>query len=163
MTNGEFADVAVQGSFPLDFVVFNTLFALLSQEEQLRCFQNVARRLTPEGVFLIDAFVPDVARFARGQSTQASQVATDHVMLDVSRHDPLSQRIIGSHVWITDGGVKLYPVHLRYVWPSEMDLMARLAGLRLRDRWGGWRQEPFMADSARHVSVYERAGQALHP
>lgn len=155
VTIGDFAGVEVEGSFSLVFVVFNTLFALLSQEEQVRCFQNVARRLTPDGVFLIDAFVPDVARFARGAYTQASQVETDHVMLDVSRHDPLGQRIVSSHVWITDGGVRLYPVHLRYAWPSELDLMARLAGLRLRDRWGGWRGEPFTADSARHVSVYE--------
>jgi hypothetical protein len=78
-------------------------------------------------------------------------------MLDVSRHDPVGQRIIGGHVWLTDDGVRLYPVHLRYAWPTELDLMARLAGLRLRDRWGGWRRDPSTADSPRHVSVYERA------
>ena len=157
VTMGDFGDVAAEGTFGLVFVVFNTFFVLLSQEEQVRCFRNVAERLSPDGVFAIEAFVPDPARFVRGQNTEGVRVETDQVSIDVSLHDPVGQLITGSHVQIAEAGVKLYPLRLRYAWPSELDLMARLAGLRLRDRWGGWQREPFTAASRSHVSVYGRA------
>src|SRR5438034_356861 len=103
------------------------------------------------------AFVPDLSRFDRGQrvETTVTEVGVSH--LHVSLHDPVTQRIKTNHVVITEEGIRLFPVQLRYAFPSELDLMARLAGLRLRDRWGGWGREPFGASSGAHVSVYERA------
>jgi SAM-dependent methyltransferase len=156
VTFGEFADVAVERSFSLVFVVFNTFFALRSQDDQVRCFANVARRLEPGGRFLLEGFVPDVARFDRGQRLHVVDLDVDRVRLDVSRHRPVEQRVDSQHVVITNHGVRLVPVALRYAWPAELDLMARLAGFRLRHRWGGWHREAFDDDSQKHVSVYER-------
>jgi SAM-dependent methyltransferase len=155
VTVDDFAAVRVEGRYPLIFVVFNTFFALLTQEEQIRCFRNVGRRLTADGVFVIEAFVPDMKRFDRDQRTETFDLTTETVRLDVAVHDSVEQRVTSHHVLISERGIKLYPVQLRYAWPSEMDLMARLAGMRLRDRFGGWHEEPFTAESDRHVSVYE--------
>ena len=157
VTIGDFADVDVDGPFGLVFIVFNTLFALLSQEDQLRCFHAVADRLTPGGAFVVEAFVPDPTRYSHGQRVSASRVGVDDVWLEVGSHDAATQRIDSSRVVIGAAGVRTYPVRLRYAWPSELDLMARLAGLRLRARWGGWRREPFDSASTSHVSVWERA------
>ena len=154
---GSFADVPVEGEYALIYVVFNTFFALTSQEAQVRCFRNVASHLTKSGCFAIEAFVPDVTRFTHGQSNWATSVTADRVELDTGRHDPLTQQVISQRIVFTDGSVKLYPVQIRYAWPSELDLMAQLAGLRLRERWSGWRREPFTSDSQKHISVYERA------
>jgi SAM-dependent methyltransferase len=154
---GDFADVPVEGRFTLVFVVFNTFFGLLSQEAQVRCFRNVAQHLAEEGVFVLEVFVPDPTRFVRGQNTQATRVEADCAMLDVTRHDPVEQRAFSQHVLIQEGSVRLYPVQIRYAWPAELDLMAHIAGLRLRHRWGGWNHEPFTAASQKHVSVYEPA------
>ncbi|HXF57981.1 MAG TPA: class I SAM-dependent methyltransferase [Actinomycetota bacterium] len=156
VTVGDFTTARAPGHFSLVYVVFNTIFAPLTQEDQLRCFANVAGHLRPGGLFVVEAFVPDLARFDRGQRTEAFEVGVDRVRLDVVTHDPVEQLITGSHVVITEEGVKLYPFRMRYAWPSELDLMARLAGLRLRKRYGGWRREPFTWASDRHVSVYER-------
>jgi SAM-dependent methyltransferase len=157
VTMGDFADVGVEGSYRLIFVAFNTFFALPTQEDQVRCFANVARHLEPEGSFVIEAFVPALARFDRGQRVAASQVDTNGVVLEVSQHDAAEQRTNSMHVLIEEGGVRLYPVQIRYAYPPELDLMGRLSGLRLRARWGGWRGEPFTGTSERHVSVYEPA------
>jgi SAM-dependent methyltransferase len=154
---GDFADVEVAGEFSLVFVVFNTFFALLSQEEQVRCFRNVARRLSKGGLFLLETFVPDMTRFDRGQNVSATEVTSEFVRLDVSEHDPLEQRVNSHHLFVTGEGIKLYPVQIRYAWPSELDLMAELAGLKLKWRWGGWQRESFTARSEKHISVYERA------
>ena len=148
------ADVDVPGGFALVLVVFNTLFALPTQEAQVRCFANVARRLAPAGAFVVEAFVPDPSRFDRGQTVRASRVGVDGVGLEVSRHDPVAQSVSSQQVWLTEAGAQLRPVSVRYAWPSELDLMARLAGLELRDRWGGWDRSPFTAESGGHVSVY---------
>ena len=155
VAEGNFADAGVEGSFSLIYVVFNTFFALPSQEEQVRCFRNVAARLAPGGAFLIEAFVPDVTRFSGNQTVRAVSNNTERTQLEISIHDPVKQRVNSQHVFLMEGGVKLYPVRIRYAWPSELDLMARLAGLRLRQRWAGWRREPFDARSDKHVSVYE--------
>jgi hypothetical protein len=120
------------------------------------CFRNVSRRLTEDGVFVIEAFVPDMTRFVRGQVVNAARVENDAVLLDVSRHDPVTQQIVSQHVVLSEGGTRLFPVQIRYAWPAELDLMAQLAGLRLRHRWAGWQHEPFTAASGKHVSVYER-------
>lgn len=156
VTMGDFADIGVEGQFSLVFVGFNTFFALLTQDDQLRCFANAAERLADGGVFVMEGFVPDLARFDRGQRTQTNIIETGRVMIDVSHHDPLEQRIDAAHIVITGEGTQLYPIGLRYAFPAELDLMARLAGLQLRDRWGGWRRQPFTAQSDRHVSVYAR-------
>jgi SAM-dependent methyltransferase len=157
VTIGNFADVGVEGRFSLVFVAFNTFFALTSQQEQVRCFANVAPRLAEGGVFAVEGFVPDVARFRGHQSVSAPRVELDTVMLDVARHDPVTQRIDAQLVAITPAGVRLQPIFIRYAWPAELDLMALLAGLRLRERWADWDRSPFTADSRKAVSVYERA------
>lgn len=154
VTMGNFADLAVDGRFSLMFIVFNTLFALLTQDDQLRCFHRVAEHLEPEGAFVVEAFVPDLARFDRGQRVQATDVDVEAVRIDASLHDSVNQRIVAQHMVFTEAGVRFYPVQLRYCWPAELDLMARLAGLRLEHRWGGWLKEPFTAGSGKHVSVY---------
>jgi hypothetical protein len=154
VTMGDFADVDVPGRFPLVFLVFSTLFGLPSQEEQVRCFANVATRLAEGGRFVVEAFVPDLTRFHRDQAVTVAHVGLDDVRIDVSRHDPTHQRIESQHVWLGPSGTRLSPVSLRYAWPPEIDLMAAVAGLRLEDRWGGWRRDPFTAASTNHVSVY---------
>jgi SAM-dependent methyltransferase len=156
VTMGDFAQVGVKGRYPLIFVVFNTLFALASQDEQVRCFQNVAEHLEDEGCFVVEVFVPDMSRFDRGQRVSADRVEVDRVVLETTLHDPVGQRATSQHVIISDGKIRLVPVHIRYAWPSEIDLMARVAGLRLKERWAGWQGEFFTAESVRHVSVYEK-------
>ncbi|MBI3457973.1 MAG: class I SAM-dependent methyltransferase [Candidatus Rokubacteria bacterium] len=153
---GNFVDMGIEGRFLLVFVVFNTFFALLSQDDQVRCFKGVAEHLTDDGVFVIEAFVPDPTRWNQGQRVGAIEVGADRVHLETSVHDPLTQRVRSQRVVISDQGIRLYPVWIRYAWPSELDLMARLAGLRLRERWAGWSRELFTATSATYVSVYGR-------
>ncbi len=143
-------------SYALVFVVFNTFFGLLTQDDQVRCFRNVAEHLDRDGVFLIEVFVPDPGRFDRGQRTDAISVEVDRVDLSVARHDPVAQRVASQHVVFSEEGTRLYPVQVRYAWPSELDLMARLAGLRLRHRWSDWRRSAFTGTSVSHVSVYEK-------
>lgn len=157
VTIGDFADVPLPGSYRLVFVVFNTLFNLPTQEDQVRCFDSVATHLTEDGSFVVEAFVPDfLKRLRDDQYVDAEAIGLDEVRLDVGRHDPVTQRLEESHLVLSPEGVRLYPVVTRYAWPSELDLMARIAGLRLKNRWAGWNQEPFNATSRRHVSVYGR-------
>jgi SAM-dependent methyltransferase len=155
---GDFADVGVDRDYPLIYLVFNTLFALQTQEDQLRCFANVARRLTPGGAFVVEAFFPDVARYDRGQRLHASRVEVDRLSLEVTVHDPVEQSIVSQQVILTQEGTALYPVALRYAWPSEMDLMAKLAGLDLQSRWGGWRGERVDPRTHKVVSIYAKPG-----
>ncbi|HZD71427.1 MAG TPA: class I SAM-dependent methyltransferase [Actinomycetes bacterium] len=157
VTIGDFAEVAVDGRFSLVFVVFSTFFGLLDQESQVRCFQGVAARLAPGGAFVIEAFVPDPTRFSRGQHLDTREVTADTLRLDASIHDPVAQVVRAQHVFLDERGIRLYPVRIRYAWPSELDLMARLAGLTLAERWSGWQREPFTAAAGRHVSIYRRA------
>jgi SAM-dependent methyltransferase len=158
ITFGDFADVAVEGLHTIVYVVFNTLFALQTQEAQIRCFENVAAHLADEGVFVVEAFVPDLTRFDRHQRVDANRVGLEDVWLDVARHHPAEQRVESQHVRLSEQGVRFYPVQIRYAYPSELDLMARLAGLRLRERFGGWKREPYSGSTGTCVSVYERAG-----
>jgi len=157
ITMGDFADVPVSGTYRLIYVVFNTLFNLLTQEDQVRCFQNVAKHLTEDGLFLIETYVPSfLYRLRNDQHVDAESIGVGEVRLDVGRHDPVKQILEESHVILTPRGVRLFPIVQRYAWPHELDLMARLAGLRLLERWSGWQQEPFTSSSNRHVSVYGR-------
>jgi SAM-dependent methyltransferase len=157
VTVGNFADVAVDGHYSLIYVLFNTCFALLTQAEQVRCFQNVTHHLSPPGVFVIEAFVPDLTRFQGRQSIRTVRAEMNEVRIDASQVDPVNQQITSQHVVLTEQGTRLYPVKLRYAWPAEFDLMARLAGLQLKHRWENWQQAPFSADSGKHISVYEHA------
>lgn len=154
-------DAAVQGPFALVYVVFNTFFALLTQEDQVNCFRSVAARLRPGGCFLLEAFVPDPGRFDQGQTLRTGGMEERCVTLEASRHDPVTQTVTSQHLVLRAGSaVELYPVRLRYAWPAELDLMGELAGLRLVSRWGGWQREPFTAASTAHVSLYEKPAAA---
>ncbi len=157
VTIGDFADVPVPGAYSLIYVVWNTLFNLLTQEDQVRCFENVARHLTDDGCFVVETYVPTfLYRLRNDQYVDAEAIQVDEVRLDLLRHDMVQQRIEESHVTLSAAGVHLNPVVQRYAWPAELDLMARIAGLRLQQRWGGWNREPFTAASSAHVSVYGR-------
>ena len=154
---GDFADVKIGGKFSLIYVIFNTLFMLQTQEEQVRCFTRVARHLSDDGAFVIEAFVPDQGLFDRGQRVSVSLIENDRVKLDTSMHDRAMQTTRAAHLLIGKNGIDVYPLKIRYAFPAELDLMARLAGMRLRARWAGWNREPFKAESGLHVSVYEPA------
>lgn len=154
---GNFADVAVDGQFSLVYVVFNTIFALLTQEEQVRCFQNVARHLAPGGAFLLEAFVPDMTRFTADQAMRVGYIHENEAEIDLSEIAMDKQLITSQHMLLTPQGIQLFPVKIRYIWPSEMDLMAQVAGLRLRQRWGDWKQSAFDSSSTKHISIYEHA------
>ena len=157
VTMGNFADVAVPGTYRLIYVVFNTLFNLLTQDEQVRCFENVAAHLTDDGSFVVEAFVPAfLHRLRDGQHVDAEAIEAGEVRLDVLRHDMATQMIEESHVSLSRAGVRLNPVVQRYAWPSELDLMTRIAGLRLKERWAGWKREQFTSTSSNVVSVYGR-------
>jgi SAM-dependent methyltransferase len=149
----DMADVPVAGPFQLVYLVWNSLFNLPSQARQVDCFRNVARVLAPGGTFVIECFVPDPARFDRG--VQADVVSEDSATITLTRHNPVVQRITMQHLTLDAQGIHLLPTALRYCWPSELDLMAQLAGLRLRERHGDWRRTPFDSNSREHISVYE--------
>jgi SAM-dependent methyltransferase len=151
----DFRDFRIEARFTLAYVVFNTFFALPTQDDQVMCFQAVARHLTPDGVFVIEAFVPDVARFDRGQRVSAIAAGTDEVQLEVSTHDAIAQRTESHHVVIGERGIRLYPVRIRYAPIAELDLMARIAGMRLRERWADWDRSELTSTSQKHISVWE--------
>jgi len=152
---GNFGDFRLAEKFQLIYVVFNTIFLLTKQEAQVDCFRNVAAHLSDDGCFLIEAFVPNLNRFQGGQVNWASKVTDDVVELDVGQHNAATQIVTAQKVVLTEGNVNLYPIQIRYAWPSELDLMAQLAGLRLRERWSSWQRTPFETDSGKHISVYE--------
>jgi SAM-dependent methyltransferase len=157
VTRGDFADVAVSGTYRLIYVVFNTLFNLLTQGEQVRCFENVAAHLTDDGSFVVEGEVPaDMYRLRNKQYVDAEAIGVDSVGLDVARYDPAQQLLEESHVTLSSSGVYLNSIVTRYAWPAELDLMARIAGLRLKERWAGWNREPFTSISSNCVSVYGR-------
>ncbi len=153
---GDFADVDISGTFDHVFLVFNTLFNLQTQDDQVRCFANTAKRLNPGGTFLIEAFVPDFTGFTENQRVKTKRVDAQSVWLEAVQHDPVNQSFDFQRIRITEAGTKLVPLPLRYAYPAEIDLMARLAGLRLKHRWGNWDRSAFTADSTFHISVYEK-------
>lgn len=155
VTVGDFADVPVTGDYKLIYIVWNTLFNLLTQEDQLRCFKNVALHLTNTGLFVVEAYVPTfLYRLRNDQYVDAESIMINQVRLDVLQHDIATQMIEESHVSLSQAGIHINPVVQRYAWPSELDLMARIAGLGLKQRWGGWKKEPFNSNSSIHISVY---------
>jgi SAM-dependent methyltransferase len=158
VVEGDFADVGtiVEGEYELVLLAFHSLFELLDQDAQCRSVVGAAARLAPGGVFVVEALAPELTRLE--QSLTVTSLARDEVVLQATSHDPLSQVVRGHDVVLTEGGVRLLPWAIRYASVPEVDLMARLAGLELRHRWGGWEREPFTAASSRHVSVYGRPG-----
>ena len=156
VTLGDFTDVAVDGEYAVIYVVFSTLYGLLTQSAQVACVRNAAARLAPGGVFVFEGFVPDPARFNGNQRVQVNRVETTGVDVLFARHDPVQQRVASQRVVVGTQGIQLFPVEVRYVWPSELDLMAQLAGLRLRDRWGDWQRGPYSGSGAQ-ISIYERS------
>jgi SAM-dependent methyltransferase len=154
VTIGDFATTRVDGRFALVYLIFNTIFNLKTQDEQVACFQNAAEHLESGGHFVIELGVPDLQRLAPGQDVFVYAVDARTMSFDV--YDVVTQRLTSNHFVVDDGRVSSYPVEGRYAWPSELDLMARLAGMRLRERCGGWNREPFTSLSRSHVSVYAK-------
>jgi SAM-dependent methyltransferase len=153
---GDFATTKVAGQFTLVFLIFNTIFNLTSQDAQVACFENAAAHLTPGGRFVIETGVPDLQSLPLGQTVIPFRADPEGVSFDV--YDVVTQRFSSQHYYFTgEGNVETHPVEFRYAWPSELDLMARLATMRLEHRWGGWRREPFTTLSRGHVSVYVKA------
>ena len=157
VTIGDMADVAVTGPFRLAYLVYNTLFNLPSQQRQVDCFRNVAQVLDPGGLFVLECFIQDLTEFDRGQRVATRALTEDSAEMDFQIHDPVAQTVTYQRVTFDAQGTTLRPLRLRYCWPSELDLMAQLAGMRLRERFSDWDRSPFTAASHSHVSVYERA------
>jgi SAM-dependent methyltransferase len=157
VTVGDMAQVPVSGRFGLVYLVFNTLFGLLSQARQAECFASVARVLDPGGLFVIECFVPDLTRFDHDQRVQARSVTEDSAMIEVSVHDRVRQRVTTQMITLDGQGMHLRPVAIRYSYPAELDLMASSAGLRLAGRYASWDRRPFTSASDNHVSVYQQA------
>ena len=151
---GSFERFDLDHKYQLIYVVFNTLFALPTQDQQIACLQSVSSHLASGGFFIIEAFVPDLARFNDYQSVRLITLSDDEVRLDVSKLDPVGQQIESRNLILSEEGIQSYPVRLRYIWPAELDLMARIAGLSLRDRWGSWSKQPFTRECNKHISVY---------
>jgi SAM-dependent methyltransferase len=154
VTIGDFVTTTVDGAFAVAYLVANTIMNLTTQDEQVACFQNVAAHLEPGGCFVVEVVVPGLQRLPPGERFQPFDVSPTHLGFD--EIDVASQRLFSHHYWIEDGKVERFSPPFRYVWPSELDLMARLAGMTLRERWSGWRREPFTSESRKHVSVWEK-------
>ena len=154
VTIGDFATARVDGTFSLAYLVANTIMNLTTQEEQVACFRNVAAHLEPGGRFVIEVLVPRLQRLPPGETFQLFDVSPTHVGFD--EYDVARQGLVSHHYWIEDGQVELFSPPFRYVWPSELDLMAQLAGMALIERYAGWKREPFTSESEKHVSVWER-------
>jgi SAM-dependent methyltransferase len=154
-TVGDMASTRVDGEFSLVYLVFNTIFNITTQDGQVACFQNAAAHLRTGGRFVIEARVPELQRLPLGQTVLPWRADPDALSYYV--YDVVSQRLSGRHYYLQEGRIEPSPIEMRYAWPSELDLMARLAGMRLEHRWGGWSREPFTALSPSHVSVYAKS------
>ncbi len=156
VTIGDMATTRVPGAFTLVYLVFNTINNLTTQDAQVACFANAAAHLAPGGRFVIEVGVPDLRRLPPGQNAVPFDVSAGHLGFDVY-DDLVSQSFSSHHVTFREGRAEYDVVPFRYVWPAELDLMARLAGLRLEERWAGWNRDPFTGDSRSHVSVWVKA------
>jgi SAM-dependent methyltransferase len=157
VTVGDMSTVTTGRRYGLVYLVYNTIGNLLTQGDQVRCFENAAHHLADDGVFVLECRVPTAPTWPGHQRIEVERIETDQVALEVCRYDPVTQVLDKNHVRIGADGIELSPIRLRLAYPPEFDLMADIAGLRLRERWGGWNGEPYTATSWRHVSVYERA------
>jgi hypothetical protein len=158
VTIGDFATTRVPGEFSLVYLVYNTITNLTSQDAQVACFANAAAHLAAGGHFVIENYIPFLRRLPPGETIHPFDVTPTH--LGFEEYDFATQMAISHHYWIEDGRVEASAEPYRYVWPSELDLMARLAGMRLVERWADWNRTPFTGESTSHVSVWRRAGSA---
>ncbi len=154
VTIGDFATTRVDGSFSLVYLVFNTIMNLTTQAAQVACFRNAAAHLEPGGCFVVEVAVPELRRLPPGETVVPFLVRDDRWGFD--QYDVANQGLVSHHLEVVGGHLEQLSIPFRYVWPAELDLMAELASLRLRDRWAGWRREPFTSDSRQHVSVWQK-------
>jgi SAM-dependent methyltransferase len=158
VTIGDFATTTVEERFSVAYLVFNTIMNLTSQDEQVACFLNVAAHLQPGGCFVVEVGVPDLQRLPPGETVRPFTVTPTRLGFD--EYDIAGQGLISHHYWMDDGRLETVSMPFRYVWPAELDLMARLAGMSLRERWSGWNRESFTSESRQHLSVWEMNGSA---
>jgi SAM-dependent methyltransferase len=156
VTIGDIATTSVDGTFSVAYLVFNTIMNLTTQAAQVACFRNVAAHLEPHGCFSIEVMVPDLRRLPPGQTAVPFHVSPTNWAFDI--YDVATQAMSSNYVEIVDGRGTCTSIPFRYVWPAELDLMAQLAGLQLRERWDGWGREPFTNESRQHVSIWEKIG-----
>ena len=154
VTIGDFATARVDGTFSLAYLVFNTIMNLTTQEAQVACFANVAAHLSPGGCFVVEVMVPDLRRLPPGQTAVPFETGPKRWGFDL--YDVATQEMSSNHMTVDGGRAEFSSIPFRYVWPAELDLMARIAGMRLRERWEGWRREPFTGESRQHVSVWQK-------
>lgn len=152
VTIGDFATTRVDGAFTLAYLVRNTIANLTTQDEQVECFRNVAAQLEAGGCFVIELYVPALRRLPPGETIHAFTVTPTH--LGFEEYDVATQIAYSHHYWVVDGQLETFSAPFRYVWPAELDLMARLAGMTLRERWSSWTRDPFTSESTTHVSVW---------
>jgi SAM-dependent methyltransferase len=155
VTIGDFATTRVAGTFRLAYLVYNTIMNLTAQKDQVECFRNVAGHLEPGGCFVIEVGVPALQRLPPGETVRAFTLSPTHLGFD--EYDVAAQILVSHHYWVVDGRLEVSSAPFRYVWPSELDLMARLAGMTLRERWSDWNRAAFTSDSTSQVSVWEKA------
>jgi SAM-dependent methyltransferase len=161
VTIGDFATTTVDGTFSLAYLVFNTIMNLTTQAEQVACFRNVAAHLEPGGCFVVEVGVPDLQRLPPGEAILAFHVSETRWGFD--EYDVAAQGLVSHHFELVDGRLERLSIPFRYAWPAELDLMAELAGMRLRERWSGWKREPYTSDSRKHVSVWEKPAATASP
>jgi SAM-dependent methyltransferase len=154
VTIGDFATTTVDGTFSVAYLVWNTIMNLTTQAAQVACFRNVAAHLEPGGCFVIEVGVPELQRLPPGETIRAFHVSETRWGFD--EYEVATQGLTSHHFEIVDGRLERLSIPFRYAWPSELDLMAQLAGMRLRERWSGWNREPFTSDSRKHVSTWEK-------
>jgi len=154
VTMGDFSTSQVEGSFQLVYLVCNTIMNLTTQEAQVACFRNAASHLEPGGCFVIKVMVPELRRLPPGERFHVFDESENYWGID--EYDVAHQGLVSHHLEIVDGKLDRVSMPFRYVWPSELDLMAQLAGMRLRERWEDWKREPFTGESRKHVSVWEK-------
>lgn len=154
----DMASFDLERKYDFAFLVFNTLYNITAQKDQVACFQQVANHLRPGGRFLVEAFMPNRESFENNQAVRTKHVSFDSVWLEAVQHDPVAQTLNYQRIRITETGTRLKPLPMRYVWPAELDLMAQIAGLRPVAHWGGWQKQPLTASSDMYVIVYEKPG-----
>jgi SAM-dependent methyltransferase len=157
VTIGDFATTKVDGTFRLAYLVYNTITNLATQDAQVDCFCNVAAHLEPGGAFVIEVIVPDLRRLPPGDTARVFAMGPRHVGVDEFTDLP-GQVSYSHHWWAVGDKLEIFSAPYRYVWPSELDLMARIAGMALRERWSDWARRPFTGESTSHVSVWEKPG-----
>jgi SAM-dependent methyltransferase len=154
VTVGDFATTTVDETFSVAYLVFNTIMNLTTQDEQVACFRNAAAHLEPGGCFVIEVMVPELQRLPPGETYRPFTVTATRLGFD--EYDVVAQGLVSHHYRVVDGALDVVSVPFRYVWPAELDLMARLAGMTLHERWAGWKREPFTSESTSHVSVWQK-------